>query len=143
MKRAFVQDGIDGSQFKQILKSGIVPVICSVTHDGNGNLLNTNADSIASKIASELASHYLVSLIYCFEKKGVLMDIESDSSYLPTMSIDQYQKLKNQNIITKGMIPKLDMAFDAFNHNVKHVSICHASDISILENQITGTQLIK
>ena len=120
-----------------------VPVISPITHDGFGNLLNTNADTMASKIASALTGKYNVVLTYCFEKNGVLMDVENDDSYFPVLDKQNYLKLKTDGIISKGMIPKLDNAFDALEFGVTRVSVCHAKHISTITTQFKGTQLVK
>ena len=138
-----IDGGVDVQQFRGILSSGLIPIICPITHDGSGNLLNTNADTMASKIASELATLFEVTLTFCFEKNGVLMDVENDSSFLQSLNKEQYLKLKSQQIISKGMIPKLDNAFEALNKNVKSVTICNGQHISDSENQITGTKLVQ
>lgn len=118
--------------------SGITPVICAITHDGNGNLLNTNADTIASSIAVALAcwernagpsSGREVRLIYCFEKDGVLYDKDDDSSVIPEITPDIYAGLKEEGRVAAGMIPKLDNAFKAIESGVSEVIIKHARNL--------------
>lgn len=138
-----IPDGIDAKQFEKLLNAGIVLVMAPITHDGMGNLLNTNADTMATKIASALTVAFDATLTFCFEKNGVLKDIENDESFISSLNKENYLKLKSEGIISKGMIPKLDNAFDAIENGVKHVAICHAQNISSVTTQIKGTQLIK
>ncbi|WP_026978664.1 acetylglutamate kinase [Flavobacterium tegetincola] len=136
------ETGVNVTQFEHLLHAGLTPVICAITHDGDGNLLNTNADTMASKIASALAQKYTVSLTYCFEKNGVLSNVDDDYSYLPKLNKTKYEQLKQEEKITKGMIPKLDNAFEALEKNVKNVSICHAQNLSSVDKNLIGTQII-
>ena len=135
--------------------AGITPVICAITHDGNGSLLNTNADTIASSVAVSLASYIKegiraeslssgkpaelpeVSLIYCFEKAGVLYDKDDDKSVIDRITPEYYSQLKQEGRVAAGMIPKLDNAFDALEHGVKEVVIKHAQNLL----NSTGTTL--
>lgn len=137
-----VEGGVDAKQIQEFLAMGIVPVISPVTHDGNGNLLNTNADTMAAKIASSLTDLFDVSLIYCFERNGVLSDVENEESYMPDLNKQQYLKLKTEGVISKGMLPKLDNAFEALEKGVSRVIVCHAKNIFTIGSQIKGTQLI-
>jgi len=114
-----------------LLKSGITPVIAPLTHDGKGQLLNTNADTIASSIAGTMSKQYAVSLIFCFEKPGVLSDPDDESSVIPNLSPESYQSFKDQGIIHSGMIPKIDNSFDALHEGVKQVIITSASTLDI------------
>ncbi len=108
---------------KTLLNLGIVPVFCAITHDKNGQLLNTNADTIASAIAIGLASHFKTTLYYCFEKPGVLLDVNNDDSIIKNLNTDMYQKLKKDKVIYEGMLPKLDNCFHALENNVQEVCI--------------------
>ena len=121
----------------ELLKQNYVPVIAPLTHDGNGNLLNTNADTITGEIAKALTYDYNIRLIYCFEKKGVLLDENDEESVIPTLDFKLFQQYKNEGIIQGGMIPKLDNAFRAVASGVKEVIITHASNI----NKGKGTYL--
>lgn len=123
-------DGVNGSLLERLLEAGIVPVMCAITHDGNGNLLNTNADTIAKEVASALAGIYDVELTYCFEKQGVLADPSDDESYIPEITPDNYHELVESKVIAGGMIPKLDNAFLSLKHGVKRVLIKHAANIT-------------
>lgn len=114
-----------------LLSMGITPVICAITHDGNGSLLNTNADTIASSIAIAMSKHYCTKLVYCFEKNGVLLDPDDDDSVISLITYDHFQNLKKEGIISKGMIPKLDNAFKAISNGVSEVEIKHASNLNL------------
>jgi len=114
-----------------LLKSGITPVIAPLTHDGRGQLLNTNADTIASEIAGAMAGLYDVSLVFCFEKPGVLSDSENDNSVTPDLNLALYQLFKEEGVIHSGMIPKIDNSFDALQKGVKQVIITSASTLDL------------
>ncbi len=114
---------------KAFLDQGITPVFCAVTHDANGQLFNTNADTIASEIASAMSSDYKVSLFYCFELKGVLEDIEDKDSVIEHIDLEKYTELRNADIIADGMLPKLQNCFDALQKNVSKVHIANAEFI--------------
>jgi len=126
------------------LDNGFTPVIAPLTHDNNGHLLNTNADTIASTVAVALAQSIATNLTYCFEKKGVLASIEDEKSVIHQITPESYQTLKQDGVIVQGMIPKLDNAFEAIETGVKSVFICHADDVlSILEKkEKAGTELV-
>lgn len=128
-------DGIKSKSIMQLLESNFVPVFCAITHDGKGQLLNTNADTMASALAVALANSFEVSLVYCFEKKGVLLDADDDSSLIPELSVSGYEALKQKGIVTKGMIPKLDNAFNARKLNVQNVMIGHSSQLAQMINK--------
>lgn len=136
------EDGVNADQFEKLIRSGQVPVISPVTHNGQGNLLNTNADSIAKVIALALKNKFEVELTYCFEKKGVLENITDENSFIPVLSKQQYHTMKTSGIISKGMIPKLDNAFGAIESGIKHLRICHAGSINNFTGYKEGTQLI-
>ena len=108
-----------------LLKNNIVPVFCAITHDGNGQLLNTNADTIASELAIALSEVFDVTLNYCFEKPGVLFDAEDDSSVIPIIYQELYSKLKSEKAIHSGMIPKLDNCFNSLAKGVQKIKIGH------------------
>ena len=117
---------VDGKRLAALLNDGIIPVMAPLTHDGNGNMLNTNADTIAAETAKGLAPYFDVTLIYCFEKKGVLRDENDDDSVIPEITPQQFRQLVEQGIIQGGMIPKLENAFQAINAGVKQVVITSA-----------------
>ncbi len=123
-------DGVNRSFIDVLLKDDIVPVICAITHDGKGTLLNTNADTMAREIASAMAEEYEVDLTYCFEKQGVLADPEDDDSYIPEITYEKYRALAESGVIAGGMIPKMDNAFLALRRGVKRVIIKHAANIT-------------
>lgn len=106
-----------------LLNNHITPVFCAITHDENGQLLNTNADTIASELAIGFASIYNTELYYCFEKNGVLEDVNNDESVIENINTESYKTLKENNIIFEGMLPKLDNCFHAINKNVQKVCI--------------------
>ncbi|WP_166925263.1 acetylglutamate kinase [Flavobacterium poyangense] len=110
-----------------LLENGIVPVFCAITHDKNGQLLNTNADTIASELAITLAGFFDVTLTYCFEKQGVLSDSEDDASVITEINEVLYSKLKAEKIIHSGMIPKLDNCFNSLSRGVQQIKIGHHS----------------
>lgn len=113
----------------QLIESNITPVFCAITHDGNGSLLNTNADTIAYTVATALSEKYTVTIYYCFEKEGVLRDVNNAESLIPTMTKEEYDTYKQQGIIVDGMIPKLDNSFKAMTNGVSQVIILHAKNL--------------
>jgi acetylglutamate kinase len=127
------------------LSMGLTPVIAPLTHDGVGNILNTNADTVASALAVALSGSFVVQLTYCFELKGVLQNFEDKDSVISAIDGKRYQELKNEGIISKGMIPKMDNSFDAIREGVNKVVICHADDlVDIIANKNPkGTTLSK
>lgn len=127
-----------------LLNSNIVPVFCSLTHDGGGQLLNTNADTLASSIAVAMAKEYTVQLNYCFEKKGVLRDVADENSLIPVVSATNYKSLLAQGVVSKGMIPKLDNAFNAIKNGVETVVIAHADELvnTVNKKENAGTYLV-
>ncbi|SMC72391.1 acetylglutamate kinase [Moheibacter sediminis] len=134
------ENSVNGKILNLLVENGNLPVVCAITHDGNGQLFNTNADTIASAIAKELAKNeeWEVELHFCFDKKGVMKNLEDESSLILEMDFEFYQELKADGIISDGMIPKLDNAFEVINSGVKSVYIQHASNVG---NEI-GTKLI-
>lgn len=114
---------------QRLLDEQVVPVFPAVTHDGKGQLLNTNADSIASSLTIALTKRYTTNLIYCFEKPGVLRDVEDDDSWIEHIDSEKYLQLKEDGIINEGMIPKLDTAFEALQQDVNRVYIKHADNL--------------
>ncbi len=118
-----------------LIKKGITPVLAPLTHDGNGNLLNTNADTIAGEAAKALANHFDVTLTFCFEKKGVLSDENDEESVIQKITPTSFEQLVNDKIIVGGMIPKLENAFTALKAGVKRVIITRTDQI----HQQSGT----
>lgn len=113
-----------------LLGRGITPVFCAITHDRNGSLLNTNADTMASGIAVALSGSYYTRLIFCFEKDGVLYDPKDEKSVIPLITKESYTRLKNEGVVSEGMLPKLDNAFFALERGVSEVYIKKWSNLS-------------
>lgn len=135
--------GINFELLSVFLEINLVPVFSSITHDGNGQLLNTNADTIASVLAVALSGKYNVQLNYCFEKNGVLENIADENSVIKTITMTKYKQLLKDGIISKGMIPKLDNAFFAIQNGVSSVKIANADElIYTTQNEHAGTTLI-
>ncbi len=113
----------EGSEqpLSDFLNMGLTPVVCALTHDGQGQLLNTNADTIAAHLGQTLSQEFEVKLAYCFDKPGVLLDTNNPQSVVPELNPELYQKLKNQGKIADGMIPKLDNAFAALDAGVQEI----------------------
>jgi acetylglutamate kinase len=114
---------INNNLFEILLQNGISPVCCALSHDGKGQLLNTNADTIAATVAGEMSRNFEVHLNYCFEKNGVLLDLNDASSLIKTINENQYLNLKEEGILHTGMIPKLENCFNALRAGVKQVKI--------------------
>ncbi len=119
-----------GKTLVRLIHDGIVPVLAPLTHDGNGQLLNTNADTIAGETAKALAPFFDVTLIYCFEKKGVLRDEADDDSVIPQIDKAAFARLKADGTVQGGMIPKLENAFHAIDAGVKEVIITRADALA-------------
>ncbi len=138
------EKSVDLENISKLLDAGFTPVFCAITHDGEGQLLNTNADTIASALAVASSKLYETTLIYCFEKKGVLHDFNDDESIIRYIDPERYEELKKQQIIHSGMLPKLDNAFTAINCGVKAVIIGHSDDLGLLQQKEPfGTRLSK
>lgn len=136
------ENSIDPKNISSLMNAGFTPVFCALTHDGEGQLLNTNADTIASALAVALAKTYDTTLIYCFEKRGVLKDINDESSLVNEIDHKGYKELKAKQIIHSGMLPKMDNAFSAISCGVKEVIIGHSDDLGNLKkNKPFGTRL--
>lgn len=116
-------DTVNGEVIKALLQIGLVPVFCALTHDGKGQLLNTNADTIAAEIAISMSGFYDTTLYYCFEKKGVLRDILDEDSVLKHIDTKSYTKLLREGVIADGMLPKLENCFHALHKNVRQVCL--------------------
>jgi acetylglutamate kinase len=123
-------DDVNTRELRLLINENVIPVIAPLTHDGNGNLLNTNADTIASEIATELSNHFSVYLFYCFEKRGVLIDPEDESTVVHDLDKTLFNTYKKDGIISAGMIPKLDNAFRAKQKGVKEVLITNPENIA-------------
>ncbi|MCH5233198.1 MAG: acetylglutamate kinase, partial [Muribaculaceae bacterium] len=112
-----------------LFKNAIVPVFCAICHDNHGQLLNCNADSVASSIAMACSAIDKVNLIYCFEKSGILINIDDENSLIPTITQDEFDHLKATGVISKGMIPKVENSLNAVRKGVSEVRICKAENL--------------
>jgi acetylglutamate kinase len=142
----FVGDvvGINNPIITTFIKTGLVPVFAAMTHDGHGNLLNTNADTIASTLAVGMATDYDVELTFCFELDGVLKDISDASSVIPKINSANFIELRSSGVISAGMIPKIDNAFDAIHSGVRAVRIMNSSHLDALVNgKMVGTLIVE
>ena len=122
-------DKCDGQMLSTLITKGIVPVMAPLTHDGEGHLLNTNADTIAAETAKGLAPYFEVTLVYCFEKAGVLRDENDDNSVIAHIDASDFKQLVAEGIIQGGMIPKIENALSACQAGVKRVIITKADQI--------------
>ena len=137
----FVGDvkNVETSTLELLLNHGVSPVFCALTHDQNGQLLNTNADTIASELAIAFASQFEVELYYCFEKNGVLKDVNDDSSVIEKITASSYKELLHAQVIYAGMLPKLNNCFHALEHQVSKV--CIGKPEMLLDSQAIFTTL--
>jgi acetylglutamate kinase len=135
-------DAINTGLLKSLLAQDLAIVIAPITHDQQGQLLNTNADTIAQEVAKGMSRDYDVHLIYSFEKSGVLLDANDDSTVIPSLTPAYYQQLKSTQQIFAGMIPKLDNAFAALSSGVQKVIIGKAEELGGLINGNSGTTII-
>ncbi len=120
---------VNAKALRTLIDAGAVPVLCPITHDGLGQLLNTNADTIASAIASALAVDYDVTLTYCFEKNGVLRDPDDPTSVIREMRKADFERYREDETVSGGMIPKLENAFGAIDAGVNKVVITNAQNL--------------
>jgi acetylglutamate kinase len=134
-------DAVNPDLFSGLLDQGLFPVLAPLTHDGKGQLLNTNADTMAQAIATAMAMTHEVSLAFTFEKAGVLADISDERSVISRISRKYYDELRSQEKIFAGMIPKLDNAFHAIESGVKRVIIGNASGLVQLIEGKAGTTI--
>jgi acetylglutamate kinase len=137
-------DSVDLDKISFMLESGFVPVFCPITASTDGQLLNTNADTIASALAISLSNLYEVQLNYCLEMNGVLKDLSDPASLIPKLDKAAFRMYEESGLVSKGMLPKLENAFHALEHGVNSVRIGHASQISklIKRAENAGTELI-
>ena len=117
-------DVVNTDAIHRLLSAEFIPVFCAITHNGHGQLLNTNADTIASRLATGMSAHYEVKLYLCLDKNGVLSNPEDDASVIPEMNAADYERFKAEGVVYAGMLPKLDNAFEALSQGVKEVIIC-------------------
>lgn len=132
---------VNTENLKILLNQEITPVFCAITHDKNGQLLNTNADTVASELAIAFANEYMTELYYCFEKNGVLEDVNNDDSVIEMIDTKNYQTLLENKIIADGMLPKLTNCFHAIHHQVEKVHIGKSE--MLLNKNLTHTTIQK
>ncbi|MBX2845391.1 MAG: acetylglutamate kinase [Saprospiraceae bacterium] len=129
------RNGVNAKVLLGYMKHDIVPVLAPLTHDGQGHLLNTNADTIASVVAQALQQYEPVRLIYAFEKPGLLGDSEDESTLLTTFSKDEFTAAVEARSVHQGMLPKLHNAFDALEHGVEEVYLCRTDEVHRLDTK--------
>ncbi len=135
---------VNTPMLSKMLEIGLTPILSAITHDKKGQLLNTNADTIASALATSLASEHEVNLYFCFNKAGVLIDERNENSIIPLINEDIYQELKKENVIHSGMIPKLDNAFEALQKGVNNVWIGKSENLILAsKGKLSGTIIEK
>jgi len=137
------ENSVSSTTLDSLLKAGLVPVLCAITHDGDTQLLNTNADTIASSVAVAMSALYETRLVYCFEKKGVLKDVSDDDSVVREIKADEFDGLKADGTVQGGMIPKLHNAFEAIKKGVSAVYIGKADELAELAAGTFGTKMLK
>lgn len=134
---------VNTSLLNSLFKENLIPVIAPLTHDGKGNILNTNADTFASIIAMALSKSYEVHLIFCFEKRGVLNDMNDENSIIGLINESEFVKLKSENKINAGILPKIENALQATGKGVREVIIGKAEDVLINTTEsVIGTRII-
>jgi acetylglutamate kinase len=129
---------VNSRELRILISENVVPVIAPLTHDNKGQLLNTNADTVAAELASEMADYFNVYLFYCFEKKGVLLNPDDENSFIYELDLTLFQQYKQEGIISTGMIPKLENGFRAKRNGVKEILITNPENLS----SGRGTRLI-
>jgi acetylglutamate kinase len=134
-----VQTGVNVEFLRTLLAAGITPVVCPLTHDKQGSMLNSNADGVASAVAIAASQIDETQLVYCFEKNGVLSDVDDSQSVIPRIDSISYEQLKADGTISKGMLPKISSSLKAIDSGVGSVVIKHADN---LLNDL-GTVIVK
>jgi acetylglutamate kinase len=132
---------VNSELLSSLISLGVIPVFCAITHDKRGQLLNTNADTIASEIAISMSTLFEVTLLYCFEKQGVLANSEDENSVIPTVNEQDYSNLLEKKIIHSGMIPKVDNCFYALKNGVEKVIIGSSKIVSHKQSAFTTLKL--
>lgn len=132
---------VNQKSINKLIEANFTPVFCAITHDGSGQLFNTNADTIASELAVGLSKLYHVELYYCFEKNGVLKSVEDENSVIEYMDYGTYEQLKHQGIFHDGMLPKLENSFNAIEAGVSRVYIGNPTVISNKNQKFTTLYL--
>lgn len=135
-------DAVSQPFLQQLLEQQFSPVLAPITHDGNGQLLNTNADTIAQEVGKALSPVYHVELVYSFEKSGVLLQADDETTVIPVIYPEKYRQLKEKGQVFAGMIPKLDNAFSALQNGVKKVLIGKAENLAALLAGSSGTTIV-
>jgi acetylglutamate kinase len=133
-------DHVRAELLGSLIAQGLCPVLCALTHDGKGQLLNTNADTIATEVAISLSSEFRVRLWYCFEKEGVLREVEDPRSLIPRLNRRLYNELREEGRIASGMIPKLDNAFRALEQGAESAGIGKAGYFAMSSSNFTQLQ---
>ncbi|MGK0254218.1 MAG: acetylglutamate kinase [Mariniflexile sp.] len=132
---------VNHNAIDKLIQADFTPVFCAITHDGKGQLLNTNADTIASQVAVGMSELYETSIYYCFELNGVLKDINDKNSVVKHIDIALYKELLEQGIIADGMLPKLENCFDALKHGVKTINMGNTSMLTQENDNFTRITL--
>lgn len=136
-------DNVNDHFLRALLEAGLVPVVAPLTHDGQGHILNTNADTIASNLAVALSATYQVRLMYCFEKKGVLEDLHREDSVIPLINREIHARLLADGRLADGIIPKIDNAFAAIDAGVREVLIGDAAELTRnVTDKVSGTLIV-
>jgi acetylglutamate kinase len=135
-------DEVNTTVLNSLLQTNDAVIVAPITHDGKGQLLNTNADTIAQEVAKAMSQLYETELIYSFEKAGVLLDVNDESSVISRINPTSYTQLKSEQRIFAGMLPKLDNAFAAVNNGVQKVIIGKAEELADLINGSKGTAIV-
>ena len=131
---------VDDRFLESIMKSGKIPVFCAITHDGKGSLLNCNADSVASAVAIAASRIGPTRLTYCFEKPGVMADVNDESSVIPLVTAESFNELKESGVVAAGMLPKITNALESAARGVTEVRICRAEDLTEIGGTIIRTR---
>ena len=132
---------VDYKSINKLITANFTPVFCAITHDGKGQLLNTNADTVASQVAIAMSYLYKTSIYYCFELNGVLKDINDKNSVIKHIDASLYKELLEQGIIADGMLPKLENCFDALKHGVKTINMGNTSMLTNENDNFTSITL--
>lgn len=132
---------VNSKSLKKLIDASFIPVFCALTHDGNGQLLNTNADTITAELAIGLSNLFETEIYYCFELNGVLMDITNKTSVISTLTKSKYDELLEKHLISEGMLPKLKNCFDALQKGVRKVYIGNQNLFSGIPSNYTTIQL--
>lgn len=135
-------EGVNGQWLGALLEQGISPVFSAITHDGQGHLLNTNADTIAATLAIAMSRTRATDLLLCFEKKGVLRDVDDPASLIPRIAQSEWEGLKKEGVVHSGMLPKLENAFSAVRQGVRSVRILWSGELGQVANGSPGTLLV-